>query len=387
MKRLAIFLLPLFLLCGCRDGHWAGTGGFPKPKYSDSQLSEGLKSPKSEKLDAVSALVAQTLEAVRAEKLPERLPNWIAYHAVLIFGPDSYQVWRNGNADENLSRVFSVMLRSETNAEGAFVLREGKPWPRHSGSYFSQEHHPDQFLNYFSMTGGTLDAKISIDGRQFTMRDLLDRSLLESKADQELDYTVLAYSHYLEPGISWTDKFGETVSFPELLKALLTKDEPTCLGTHRLGALARTLSRETLCRTPEMKKLLPELELQVRTAVYDLKSAQRPDGCFAIPGETPCSNSADFADIYFTGHSLEWILFLGDRFAADDWIVDAVESLAVKVLSNYELIYRNLDAVGSPGSHYDFDGLSHAVSALSRWRKIIEEGKSPANHTAVFISE
>lgn len=353
-------------LFGCRNG--AENADFPVPKYSDFVLETELAHNRSGKIDEVAMLVDDTLEKIYAETLPQRCPNWIAYHAVLMYGDTAYHDYIAGNADENLTRICTVMLQSDTTKEGPYVLRGGKPYPRHSGEYFMQEHHPDQFLNYLSMAGGTLDAVLKVDDKSYTMQDVLERSLLESKASQELDYTVLAYAHFLQNGEKWKNKFGEEMSFVALFEALLKKEEPACFGTHRLGALARTLNREDF----RDEKLRPELKRQVYEAIYELKRSQRQDGCFAVPGKTPGTNDSEQADVYFTGHSVEWLMYLKEDFATDDWVVDAVEGLTNKVASTHQATYRNLDVVGSWESHFDFDGLCHAVSALARWRKIID---------------
>jgi hypothetical protein len=312
--------------------------------------------------------VDELLAAVSSEKMPERFPNWIAFHALLMYGQSAYREYETGEADENLKRIFAVILNSDTSGNGPYLVRGGLPFPRHDGPYFSQEHHPNQFLTYFSMSGGTLDAPITVDGAKYTFLDLLDRSLLESRASGELAYTVLAFSHYLDTGKRWENKFGESMSLAVLLERLLKTPERTCLGTHRLGALARTLSRPELRADPNVERLWPELERQVHAALLDLKRSQRPDGGFHIPGAVPGTPTPEHQDIYYSGHSLEWITFLAPGYAPDDWVVLAVDRLRQAIEVTYQGTYRNMDTEGDEQSHFDFDGLSHATSALRRWR-------------------
>lgn len=370
--QISLLLVFALTISWCWNAQSPSLTSVPKAKYSQRQLEEGLIHVRSARMEEVRTFVEETLAQVHTAKLPDYLPNWIAYHASLIYGYGAWDKYNTGKADENLSRIFTVMLYSDHTKEGPYVLREGKPWPRHSGSYFMQEHHPDQFLNYFSMTGGTLDSALEIDGKKYTMRDLLERSLKETRIGQELDFTVLAYCHYLRKDEQWRNKFGEELTLADFLKELLAKEEPVCLGTHRLGALARTFHREELREDPRMEKLWQELQRQVYSAVYELKRSQRSDGLFAPPGQVPGISDFDHADIYFSGHSLEWIMYLEGTFASDDWVVNAIESLAKKVSNNYELTYRNLDAIRSPASHFDFDGLCHAVSALERWKTLCQ---------------
>ncbi|NQT17782.1 MAG: hypothetical protein HQ582_33815 [Planctomycetes bacterium] len=207
------------------------------------------------------------------------------------------------------------------------------------------------------MSGGTLDARITVDEAEYTFGDLLDRSLLEALPSGELAYTVLSYSHYLETEKQWRNKFGESMSLALLLKTLLNTPENTCLGTHRLAALARTLSHQELRADPEVERLWPELERQLRGALLDLKQNQRPDGGFPVPGATPGTPSREHQDIYYGGHSLEWITFLDIEYARDDWVVRGVDRLAQAIGATYQETYRNMDTIGSGSSHFDFDGL------------------------------
>jgi hypothetical protein len=250
-------------------------------------------------------------------------------------------------------------------------MRGSLPYPRRSGPYFSQEHHPGQFLNYFSMSGGSLDAKVWVDRRAFKIRDILNRLLLEVRPTGELAYLILALSHYLEPGIEWENKYGERVSFARLLEVLLRTPERTCLGTHRLAGLARTYSRPALHENdPLLESLWPELERQVNEALAGLKQSQRRDGFFLVPGVTAGSQAPLYQNLYFTGHTLEWIAFLGRNRASDQWIARAAGAVVDGINSTYVSTYRSMDELGNDVSHFDFDALAHAVSAVRRWRDL-----------------
>jgi hypothetical protein len=342
--------------------------------FTDEELRKIIApSPASpEKIETVLRNVSETLDLVKKEKLPKNFPNWIAFHAALVY-TDSYSDFCKGqNTDENVKRIFSTLQNSDTKESGAFVMRSGSPFPRHSGSYFMQEHHPDQFLHYFSMAGGTLDAPLTVDGKEFTFQDVFDRSLLEARTTNELAYTVMLYAKFLEQGKRWKNKFGELMSLAILLEKLLKTPERTCLGTHRLGALARVYARKELKNDTEIAKLWSELEWQILEALVRLKQLQRPDGSFEPPGLTSGSQTQENIDVYYTGHSLEWVMFLDGDFFRDDWIVRAVDRLRESVRFMYIQVFRNLDAVGNEESHFDFDGLCHAVSALNQWKTLLE---------------
>ena len=361
------FLIMLVAWSGCqRNTDYRQGNEIERLNLSDNELRQAVAHTPSDDIERVLQRVSKTLDLVYAEKLPDYLPNWIAFHAVLMCGENAWPNQRNGNnTGDNLERIFTILQNSNTQENGAFGLRSGLPYPRYSGPYFMQEHHPDQFLLYFSMAGGTLDALLTIDDKGYTFQDVLDRSLLEARTTNELAFTVLAYTKFLEPGKKWQNKFGETMSLAMLLKKLLATPERTCLGTHRIGALARVYARKELKEDKEIAKLWPELERQVFEALVRLKQSQRPDGSFEPPEPVTW---AQHSDIYYTGHALEWVTFLGEEYRRDDWVVRGVDYLNDVIETTYRQTFRNLEVAQTPEVHFDFGGLCHAISALKRWK-------------------
>ena len=370
MKNLVrlFFLVTLAAWGGCQK---AVDHPIERLGLSDAELRQAVASTPAEEgeIERVLQKVSRTLDLVYAERMPEYLPNWIAFHSVLMYGGQAWPDYRAGNnPSENLERIFTIIQNSDTQNDGAFGLRGGLPYPRYSGPYFMQEHHPDQFLFYFSMAGGALDAPLTIDGKEYTFQEVLDRSLLEARTTNELAFTVLAYTRFQEPGKKWQNKFGETVSLAVLLEKLLATPERTCLGTHRLGALASVYARKEFREDKEIARLWPELERQVLEALVRLKRSQRPDGGFEPPEPLTW---VQHGDIYYTGHSLEWVTFLGEHHCRDDWVVRGVDYLTGLVETTYRQKFRNLEASQTPEVHFDFGGLCHAMSALRRWRDCI----------------
>ena len=160
------------------------------------------------------------------------------------------------------------------------------------------------------------------------------------------------------------------MSLAVLLEKLLATPEKTCLGTHRLGALAHVYARKELKEDKEIAKLWPELERQIFEALVRLKHSQRADGGFEPQGMVAGSQTREHIDIYYTGHSLEWITFLGEEYCRDDWVVRGIDYLTRIVETTYNQTFRNLDATQTDQAHFDFDGLCHATSALKRWEEL-----------------
>jgi hypothetical protein len=374
-----IFGIFALFLAGCDKDNGAplsaeNTPAVERLNISDEELQKIVAhSPASpEKIESVLHNVLKTLELVKREKLPKNFPNWIAFHTALIYNGCYVDYCEGRNTDENVKRVFTTLQNSDTKELGPFVMRSGLPFPQHSGHYFMREHHPDQFLHYFTMASGTLDAPLIVDDKAFTFRDVFERSLLEARTTNELAYTIMLYAKFLESGKRWNNKFGESMSLAILLEKLLKTPEKTCLGTHRLGALAGVYARKELKNDKEIAKLWSELERQIFETLARLKQSQKPDGSFEPPGLTSGSQTPENIVIYYTGHSLEWLMLLDNDYSGDDWVIRGFDKLNDTITLSYIQIFRNLDAVRNEESHFDFDGLCHAVSALNLWKNSLE---------------
>jgi hypothetical protein len=129
----------LALCLGCQKSvdHRSGNEKVPQIErlnLSDAELHQAVAHSPADNIDATLQKVTKTLDLIYAEKMPEYLPNWIAFHAVLMHGEEAYPNQRDkNNTDENLDRIFSILQHSDTQENGPFGLRDGLPYPRHSG--------------------------------------------------------------------------------------------------------------------------------------------------------------------------------------------------------------------------------------------------------------
>jgi hypothetical protein len=105
------------------------------PTKPDSVSLAILAHSPSKDIDRVLQKVDKVLAAVYAEKLPDRFPNWIAFHAVLMYGDSAYAEYREKKTtSENLDRIFSIILNSTTSQNGPYVMRGKSPYPRHKNT-------------------------------------------------------------------------------------------------------------------------------------------------------------------------------------------------------------------------------------------------------------
>jgi hypothetical protein len=167
----------------------------------------------------------------------------------------------------------------------------------------------------------------------------------------------------------------KTVQKTQTSVAVKSTLERSCFLKHNFGDVDAnqklTCSLE-LKNDTEIVKLWSELEWQIFEALARLKQSQRSDGSFDPPDLTSGSQTPENIDVYYTGHSLEWLMFLDNDYSCDDWIVRGINRLCESVKIVHIQVFRNLDAVGNEVSHFDFNGLCHAVSALNLWKNSLE---------------
>lgn len=342
------------------------------------EKKEDTKLLSTDEMQRIFLRVERTILRLYSRPLPLRLPNWIAFHSILMYGNNAYDQYILGTGDRNLSRLFEVVLQSQSTKMGPYVIRNKVPHCRRFGPYFSTEHHPGQFLHYFGMAGGRPDARIHVDGVPFNVQKLIDSCMIESHVSGELTYLILGLSHYIEPQRVWKNKFGDEMSIVYLAEKLLDRNEAFCIGTHRLAAFARVFASALRFADRPSEILRRKLSSKLEESIVLLKASQDADGSFAPPGASPGSTLDGYQRLFYGGHSLEWIFELDKQLAYEPWVVSAVGYVAEAIANTFDNTYDMLNAVGDTNSHFDFDGLAHAVSAIRRWRDIVSRSKTPA---------
>jgi hypothetical protein len=345
-------------------------------REAQSQHSDSVESAS---LDATLSLAEKAIRRTQGIRIHPGLPNWVKTHALLVYG--------SGNPTDDMSRNCLKDLTDSLLGKGpndvsasAFTLRHDKPWPKHGQEKYVEEDHQDQFLYLLSAAGVSLEEPLYVGGQRFTVRDLLTNSLAETRTTYDLSWTVAAYARYLDPGGGWQNKFGQPMSLGRLLKALLDNGSAVCGGTHRLGAIAKVLSRPDWKEDPEVAALWPVLTREAAEAAEQLKKNQAKDGSLRMSdGRLPQSSLRHpvARDVHYTGHCLEWLsLALSEEQLHEQWVIHAADFLAQNVANVSTLA----DAVEIKGSErvYNYGGICHAVTGLRRWS---ERVRSPGKAT------
>ena len=72
-----LFLITLAFIIGCRQSDY---------QDHNAELRQAVAHTPAENIEPTLQKLARTLDLIHAEPLPEYLPNWIAFHAVLKYG-------------------------------------------------------------------------------------------------------------------------------------------------------------------------------------------------------------------------------------------------------------------------------------------------------------
>ncbi len=174
------------------------------------------------------------------------------------------------------------------------------------------ESHRDQSLSTFAMLKLPKDIPIDLEDEKLSIADLISESVANFTFKQgEMNWTAIAYAHYLPPATHWTDRFDRTTTFSELTDHLIETgfEGQSCGGLHVFQAVAAIeladtkhgiLDQETRIRCRNF----------VRESLRKAKIRQQEDGSWNrywhLDDATESSKETSLTNqIVVTGHMLE----------------------------------------------------------------------------------
>jgi hypothetical protein len=222
--------------------------------------------------------------------------------------------------------------------------------------------HCDQLLKVLAEIGLPANTPVSTFGEhQGTINDIIKGSLRDFLIDQELEFTAVAYSRWLPPVKSWTNRFEETCSFDNLADALLKKPlgKGACYGIHvpyALVNLLRANEQHSVVSSATAKSIenrLVEIS-RLLESHQDESGAWFGDWTTAPVSGTSSQNS--FEIITATGHHLEWVALAPNRLRPSEQSVAKAARLLARLIPEHDSI-----TISNPRSYGPF---SHAARAL-----------------------
>lgn len=229
---------------------------------------------------------------------------WTIMHGLLPFGKDSL-VTRDGKFYNAVDYLCHNAIGNDTrmmylNATG-FGVSVGPGVQGHEG----------QLLAMLAQADVPREQEIRIQGRTFTIDDLIKYEQQGCRQNTELTFKLIGLSHYLDSDSIWKNSLGQSWNIERLIYEELKQpiNGAACGGTHRLMGLSYAIEQRRRREQP--------IDGQWQRADHYIKQYQEyafgyqnRDGSFSTNWfETHDADPDPKKRLYTTGHIVEWLTF------------------------------------------------------------------------------
>jgi hypothetical protein len=325
-----LFVLAAVILgCAPRD---AGEGAL------EVQETAAVKSAVVPSADGLRDMIDRTLEFTEhgREMSLEKQAAWQLLHGVLAFG-EKFEILADGK------KVVAVDWVLDGKPMKGWTITPTNRWLRgeiEAGKY--GQGHDDQWLAILSQWNVPITRTIRVAGNDYTLYDMVKRTMYDCYEGKESSWTIIALSKHLKPiDQKWVGTDGQEWTVERLvsMEAGPIYDEAAgqeliltgaCGGTHRLIGLAIALNNYR-AQHPDVELTGGWLAAQKRIdwAVERARETQLPTGAFSIAFFFRAANSTNLDEhLAATGHMLEFLSFaLPKERLQEPWIERAVAYL------------------------------------------------------------
>lgn len=209
--------------------------------------------------------------------------------------------------------------------------------------------HEGQLLAMLAQVGVGIDEPLYVDGRRFTVKDLVEYEKRTCRADRELTFKLIGISYYADSQESWRSDNGENWSVSRIVKEELKQpvSEGACGGTHRLMSLSFACRERLMAGFP-----LDGQWARAHKFIQDFQEYtwhfHNPNGSFSTAWfkKREAKKNAK-VQLYTTGHVLEWLVFS----LPDDQLQDQRVTKTVDFVLNLMMAAPNYDLDVGPRGH------------------------------------
>ncbi|HUQ70284.1 MAG TPA: hypothetical protein VM165_12205 [Planctomycetaceae bacterium] len=243
----------------------------------------------------------------------------------------------------------------------------GAKFHPYSGVPKAFEGHPSQSLALLSESHLPTDFKFKAQGRDVTIGDMLQNSMMEVNTREETTWVLWALINYMPVDKQWVSQSGESWSIERLVQLEVAAHTPTrpCGGNHNLFVLCRARDKYLKTGLP-LRGVWLEADQKIKMYAEYARTMQNPDGSFSSnfykgPGHTTQMD----ARFNTTGHTLEFLsIALPEKRLKEQWVRNAANILS------WELI-QTKQASPDPGPLY------HSLNALMNYRNRVRPPAAP----------
>lgn len=328
------------------------------------------------RLPADMTSLCQRIDAILVHTRDNRLLDtsthgaWQVVHGILAFGKD-FPLRHDNTVSPALDyllgggKIKGWVLRPSTLGIRAIV----------EGGSTTAQGHPDQWLGYLSQYGiaacgaapVSLETKIIVADRTFTVADLLAQSQADIVAGQEATWTLMALSTYLDHDEEWISHDGEHWTIERVVEMEIDHDifSSACGGAHRLYGLITALKHYMAATNTEWGALhgvWGRAADIIDNCIERARYFQQADGSFSIHAfERPGYSSDVFINLGSTGHVFEVVATAVDPVRLHEpWITRAADRLVT-------LLEQTADIDVECGALY------HAIHGLAIYKHRIQK--------------
>ena len=319
----------------------------------------GLPAPRTPRFERLRKWVDQTLTTYQRRPLntAQHTP-WEVMHGFIAFGVPT-QVRVGGPAGDLVSAIGWSNMGGKCRGQTMLTTNDGQLVALKG--YFGVQGHSAQYLAILAQCRVAASSPIAVEGRKFTVADLIEEEKLACKPATELTFALISLAHYLPTDATWTSRDGEQWSLARLVEEEIVQPirGAPCGGTHRLFGLSYGCQRR-LRLTGQLDGVYLRADRYVRDFQnFTLTKLQNGDGSFSTEWFKYAADRDDDIDrkIQTTGHILEWLVSSLDQDKLYDPRVAAAAEFLCRALSR------------EPSREWKIGPLGHALHALNIYQE------------------
>lgn len=293
--------------------------------------------------------------SVLYENAATRSP-WGMMHAFLPWGVDAQVIVGN----QRVNSIGYLCWNGQCRKQKLFYQKNGE-----MALYVGPgvQGHAGQFLAMLAQCRVDRNYEIRIDDRRYTIRDLIEYEKATCIPKSELTFKLIGFSHYLDDGETWSNRYGrwnlERVLAEELAQPVVGS---ACGGTHRLMGISYAINARKAHGQPLNGHFGRAVTFIDDFQQYAL-ALQNPDGSFSTDWFERRANAPDFdRKVQTTGHILEWLVYsLPQERLSDPKVVRSVRFIVDALNEN-------------PDYEFEVGPKGHALRSLVLYQRFVFDG-------------
>ncbi len=236
-------------------------------------------------------------------EIADKRSNWGMMHSIMVYGVDtriisgrkSYSAigWIAGN---NICRGKRLLLKDDRGitADNGVGL----------------QGHQAQFLAVLALCNVPANYPLYADDTKYSVADLIKREMAACKSGEELTFTLIALSHYLDTETSWIADDGQRWDVARLIREELSQPiiGSACGGTHRLMGFGHALRKRRAEGRPISGQWARAEKFTADFVSYAYQLQNRDGSMSSRWFEGRADDNDVDRKIQTTGHIVEWLL-------------------------------------------------------------------------------